>query len=74
MKKTTALTLLGGTDAAAARALGCTRQNIHQWPDELPRRVADRVIAARVRLEWSQGMQAGLVPAQLPELIADAIN
>jgi hypothetical protein len=74
MKKTTALTLLGGTESTAARALGCARQSVNQWPDELPRRIADRVIAARVRQEWAQGLQAGHVPAKLPELIADAIN
>lgn len=74
MKKTTALALLGGTESDAARALNCTRQNVNQWPDVLPRRTADRVIAARVRMEWMQAMQAGDWPAQLPDLIADAIN
>lgn len=32
-----------------ARILGCTPSAIFQWPDELPRRLQDRVIAAAVR-------------------------
>lgn len=52
MKKTTALSLLGGSVTAAAKHLQCTRQAIHKWPTDrpLPRAVADRVLAARVRL------------------------
>jgi hypothetical protein len=71
MKKQTALQLLGGTELSAAQALGCSRQNVNRWPDDLPRRIADRVIAARVRKEWSDSLQGGTV--NVPALIADAI-
>lgn len=71
MKKITALQLLGGTELSAARALGCSRQNVNRWPDDLPRRIADRVIAARVRQEWSESLQGRT--ANVPPLIADAI-
>ena len=49
MKKLQALELLGGTVAKAAEAIGINSQAISQWPDELPPRLADRVIAACVR-------------------------
>jgi hypothetical protein len=49
MQKTLALELLGGTVAKAAEAIGINSQAISQWPDELPPRLADRVIAACVR-------------------------
>lgn len=72
MKKQTALQLLGGTEASAARVLGCSRQNVNKWPDDLPRRIADRVIAARVRLEWTESLQH--VPqGQVHALVIDAI-
>lgn len=52
MEKTTALALLGGTVAAAAKALDCTTQAVYKWPESgpLPRAIAARVIAAHVRL------------------------
>lgn len=49
MKKTDAITKLGGTYRSAADAIGCTRQAIQDWPDELPRRIEDRVLAALYR-------------------------
>lgn len=49
MKKSRAIELLGGTVSAAAEAIGITPAAISQWPDELPRRIADRVIAALAR-------------------------
>ncbi len=49
MLKTKAIELLGGTPAAAAREVGVTTQAISQWPDELPDRIADRVLAALAR-------------------------
>jgi hypothetical protein len=72
MKKQTALQLLGGTEVSAAQALGCSRQNVNRWPDELPRRIADRVIAARVRQEWTDSMRRGDA-VKVSALIADAI-
>ncbi|WP_366522378.1 Cro/CI family transcriptional regulator [Flagellatimonas centrodinii] len=35
--------------ARLASAIGCSRQAVHQWPPELPDRIADRVIAAITR-------------------------
>lgn len=49
MNKTDAIHLLGGTASAAAAAIGITPQAFGQWPDPLPRRLEDRVIAAIAR-------------------------
>ena len=48
MKKQEALDLFGGS-AALADAIGITQQAIYEWPEVLPPRIADRVIAACVR-------------------------
>lgn len=49
MKKQEAIQLLGGTVSAAAEAVGVTYQAVVQWPEELPRRIKDRVEAALYR-------------------------
>lgn len=49
MQKTQAIELLGGGVTGAAEAIGINPQAISQWPDELPARLQDRVIAALVR-------------------------
>lgn len=49
MKKDVAIKLLGDTVADAAAAVGTTRQAVHQWPDPLPQRIEDRVLAAQAR-------------------------
>lgn len=49
MKKDKAIQLLGGTVTATAEAIGIMPQAVTQWPDELPPRIADRVIAAVAR-------------------------
>jgi hypothetical protein len=49
MNKARALELLGGTVATAAEAIGCSSSAISQWPDELPARIEDRVLAALAR-------------------------
>lgn len=46
MLKSEALEALGGTVAAAAKAIGITPQAVGQWPDELPPAIRDRVQAA----------------------------
>jgi hypothetical protein len=75
MQKETAFSLLGGTPATVARHLGCTKQAVHMWPPILPRVVADRVLAARVRLEWEIAHQkAPPGSIELPPLIADALS
>ena len=52
MDKRTAFELLGGNVHSVARHLQCSRSAIDKWPKEGPlsRRIADRVLAARVRL------------------------
>lgn len=52
MKKSTALALFGNDMRFLAAQLDCTVRAIQLWPDDpahLPRQVADRVIAAKVR-------------------------
>lgn len=49
MLKQYAIKLLGGTVAAAAEAIGVSYQAVDKWPELLPPRLADRVIAACVR-------------------------
>ena len=49
MDKKRAIELLGGTVSSAAEAIGITTSAVSQWPDELPDRVADRVLAALAR-------------------------
>lgn len=49
MLKTKAIELLGGSIAAAADAVGVSYQAVNQWPDELPARIADRVLAVLAR-------------------------
>ena len=49
MNKHKAIELLGGTTAAAAEAIGISYQAVNKWPDELPPRIEDRVIAAITR-------------------------
>lgn len=48
MRKQAAIDLFDGGVAAAARALGVTYQAVDKWPDPLPRRIVDRVVAACV--------------------------
>lgn len=49
MKKSEATRLLGGSTAAAAQAMAITPQAYYQWPEELPPRLQDRVVAAIAR-------------------------
>jgi len=49
MNKAKAIELLGGTVTTAAAAVGVTPSAITQWPDELPGRLEDRVLAALAR-------------------------
>lgn len=48
MDKSRVLDFFGGRDETA-EAIGCTPQAISDWPEELPPRIQDRVIAAAVR-------------------------
>lgn len=49
MNKFKAIELLGGTVVSAAQRIGVTYQAVDKWPDELPARIADRVLAAVAR-------------------------
>lgn len=49
MNKDSAIRLLGGTRKAAAAAIGISPAAIAQWPDPLPARIEDRVLAALAR-------------------------
>ena len=49
MQKLKAIELLGGTVTKASEAIGINSQAVSQWPDPLPPRLVDRVIAACVR-------------------------
>ena len=49
MHKLKAIELLGGTIASAAEAVGISYQAVNQWPDDLPARISDRVLAVVAR-------------------------
>lgn len=49
MLKSTAIEALGGTVTSAARAIGVTPSAVSQWPEVLPGRISDRVLAALAR-------------------------
>ena len=49
MLKSRAIELLGGSVTSAAEAIGITPSAITQWPDDLPERISDRVLAALAR-------------------------
>jgi UTP--glucose-1-phosphate uridylyltransferase len=59
MRKSDAIALFGRTHQDLADAVGVTRSAISQWPDELTREQADRVIGAAVRLgRWPPAQAA----------------
>ena len=60
MDKQKAIELLGGTVAAAADAVGVSYQAVDKWPDPLPPRIEDRVLAALYRRQ--QGAQTRAEP------------
>lgn len=49
MTRDQAIALLGGTVTSAAAEIGVSYQAVNQWPDELPKRIEDRVLAALAR-------------------------
>ena len=71
MLKTRAIELLGGTVTEAAKQIGVTYQAVVKWPDVLPPRIADRVLAALARKHLSKSLlksvdEAPAVPAPEP--------
>lgn len=49
MLKAKAIELLGGTVASAAEQIRISYQAVDKWPEVLPDRIADRVLAALAR-------------------------
>jgi len=52
MHRNYAFELLGSYRPSIAKMLGVSPSAVYKWPEELPRSLADKVIAARIRLEW----------------------
>lgn len=59
MLKSKAIRLLGGSPSAAADAVGVSSSAVSQWPDVLPARIADRVLAALARRHLPPELLAG---------------
>lgn len=49
MRKSTAIKLLGGSTTSAAKEIGISYQAVVKWPEQLPARIADRVLAVLAR-------------------------
>lgn len=62
MTKDEAISLLGGSVAKAAEAIGINSQAISQWPTVLPARLADRVQAALYRKHLMEQGQSESAP------------
>ena len=65
MLKSEAIQLLGGNLTKAAEAVGVSVSAVGQWPDELPRRIEDRVLAALARKHLPPEL-LGVPPAPAP--------
>lgn len=66
MLKTRAIELLGGTVSEAAKQVGVTYQAVVKWPDVLPPRIADRVLAALARKHLSKSLLKSVDEAPAP--------
>jgi hypothetical protein len=62
MDKLKAIELLGGSVTAAASTIGISYQAVEKWPDPLPRRIEDRVLAALARKYLSPEQLGESVP------------
>lgn len=58
MNKELALSFIGGSPQLAAKAVGVSRSAVAQWPDPLPPKLVDRVLAA-----WARENVPSLPPA-----------
>jgi hypothetical protein len=73
MLKSKAIELLGGSVASAASEVGVSASAISQWPDVLPGRIADRVLAALARKHLAPELiGAEGAPALQPDQVRDA--
>lgn len=71
MHKTKAIELLGGTVTAAAEAIGISYQAVGKWPDELPARIEDRVLAVLARRHLSPDQLGLAKPKRKPAKVED---
>jgi len=60
MNKARALELLGGSVSTVAEAVGVSSAAVSQWPDELPARIEDRILAALARKHLPAELIGGL--------------
>jgi hypothetical protein len=63
MRKTTAFVLLGPTVKDVAESIGVSGSAVRQWPDQLPRRIEDRVLAAWARKNMPEALRVQLEEA-----------
>ena len=68
MTKQEAIALFGNK-AALQNALGCTRQLLHGWKDELTLAQSDRVIGAAMREVSKRGATAAELKQTIEELL-----
>lgn len=73
MNKATAIALLGGSVSSAAEQVGVSPSAVSQWPDELPERISDRVLAAMARKHLPPEL-IGLPPAASANAAAAALE
>lgn len=71
MEKARAIELLGGSVSAAAKRIGVSYQAVDRWPEVLPARIADRVVAALAR-EYLPAALLGAGPRQPQEVDREA--
>lgn len=71
MQKSRAIEALGGSVQSAASKVGVSSEAVRQWPDPLPARIADRVLAALAREHLPPHLiarlMAGAEPAEAPQ-------
>lgn len=73
MLKARAIELLGGTVASAAKAVRVSYQAVDKWPDVLPPRISDRVLAAVARKHLPASLVGDDVDLRSPERAAGQV-
>ena len=74
MQKSKAIELLGGTVAAAAKEIGVSYQAIDKWPETLPARIEDRVLAVLARKHLPAGVIGGEAEPAPTQVTAEPIG
>jgi hypothetical protein len=62
--KSKAIEILGGSVAAAAEAMGVSYQAVDKWPDELPARIAERVLGVVAKKRYPELVAELAKPAE----------